>query len=522
MSDSENSTITHTAVSIPFADLPDIGSSGVDGPPVMPEDPYAYVVAAFQALPSPDYVSGPKYPPSSEFVPEPVYPEFMPPEDEILPAEEQPLPVVVSPTADSLGYVPESDPEEDPEEDDDDDPKEDPADYPADGGDDCDDKDDSSDDDEDEDVNIEGDEEEEEHPAPADSTAVDQAPSAEETEPFETDKSVATPPPHPAYRVTARISIRDETPISLPPREEIPSPPLPPILSPLPVSSPVPVLSPSPPASPIRPLGYRAAIIRMRDEAASTSHSLPLPPPIILSHTRPDAPSLGTPHLHLLSTDRRADRPEVTLPPRKRLGIVLGPREIMRDLERDVGYRITDTWDEMLVDMPGAPATDDTEMGRRMTEFTTRVRQDTYEIYTRLDDEQSERQLMAGRLNMLYRDRRAHARTARLMEAEAKMSREAWGRSMDASDLARAEVMSLRTQVVAQQAVITELHAADRRRQAAITEMLAADRRRQQQFTKALKLLKRLQTQMTEFERQQGPAKGPTQPDAPEEAGSSS
>ncbi|GJS76235.1 hypothetical protein Tco_0726116 [Tanacetum coccineum] len=161
-------------------------------------------------------------------------------------------------------------------------------------------------------------------------------------------------------------------------------------------------------------------------------------------------------------------------------------------------------------------------MGRRMTEFTTRVRQDTNEIYTRLDDEQSERQLMAGRLNMLYRDRRAHARTTRLMEAEARMSREAWGRSMDASDLARAEVMSLRTTVLAQQSVITELQAADRRRQAVITEMLAADRRRQKQFIEALKLLKRLQTQMTEFERQQGPAKGPAQPDAPEEAGSSS
>ncbi|GKG58869.1 hypothetical protein Tco_0594639, partial [Tanacetum coccineum] len=57
--------------------------------------------------------------------------------------------------------------------------------------------------DEDEDVDIEGDEEEEEHPAPVDSTnvalpAVDHAPSAEETEPFETDESAATPPPHPA------------------------------------------------------------------------------------------------------------------------------------------------------------------------------------------------------------------------------------------------------------------------------------------------------------------------------------
>ncbi|GKF84320.1 hypothetical protein Tco_0249218, partial [Tanacetum coccineum] len=80
------------------------------------------------------------------------------------------------------------------------------------------------------------------------------------------------------------------------------------------------------PASPIRPLGYRAAMIRLRAEATSTSYSLPLPPPIILSYTRLDAPSLRTPPLHLLSTGRRADRPEVTLPPQKRLGIILGPR----------------------------------------------------------------------------------------------------------------------------------------------------------------------------------------------------
>ncbi|GKA31734.1 hypothetical protein Tco_0718039 [Tanacetum coccineum] len=260
----------------------------------------------------------------------------------------------------------------------------------------------------------------------------------------------------------------------------------------------------------------------------------------------------SSPPFHLLSTDHRADRPKVTLLPRKRLGNAFGPRykvgkslsaptarppggfradygffatmdrEIMRDLERDVNYGITDTWDEMLVDMPGAPATDDIKLGRRMTEFTTRVRQDTYEIYTRLDDEQTERQLMAGRLNMLYRDRRAHACTTRLIEAEARMSRKAWGRSIDVSDLAHAEVMSLRIQVVAQQEVIIELQVANRRRQAAIIEMLAADHRRQAQFIEALKLLKKLQTHMTEFERQQGPAKGPTRPDAPEEAGSSS
>ncbi|GKD47236.1 hypothetical protein Tco_1271881, partial [Tanacetum coccineum] len=55
-------TVTYTVVSSPFEGLSDIGSPGVDGPPVMPEDLYAYVVAAFQAPPSPDYVPGPKEP----------------------------------------------------------------------------------------------------------------------------------------------------------------------------------------------------------------------------------------------------------------------------------------------------------------------------------------------------------------------------------------------------------------------------------------------------------------------------
>ncbi|GKF10847.1 hypothetical protein Tco_0048773, partial [Tanacetum coccineum] len=285
---------------------------------------------------------------------------------------------------------------------------------------------------------IEGDEEEEEHPDPADSTAValpavDHALSAEETEPFETDESAAIPSPPPAYRVTARISIQDDPPTPVWSDTEvarllaIPTPPplpLSPWSSPLPQipSPPLPV-SPPPPASPTYPLGYRAAIIRLRAEAPSTSHSPP--PHIILSHTRADTPQSGTPPLlpiplptlspSLLqpSADHGEDRPKVCLPTRKRLCFAFGPRyevqesssaaaarltggfradygfvttmdrEIRRDLERDVSYRITNTWEEMLIDMPGAPATDDTKLGRRMTEFATRVRQDTDKIYVR-------------------------------------------------------------------------------------------------------------------------------------------
>ncbi|GKF10486.1 hypothetical protein Tco_0048412, partial [Tanacetum coccineum] len=141
------------------------------------------------APPSPDYVLGPEHPPSPDYVPGPEHPPS--------PFEDQSLPADASPVALSLGYVADSDPEEDPDED----PEEDHTDYPADGGDD---DDEPSDDDDDDDT----DEEEEEHLAPADfviAPTVDSVPSSEETEPFETDESAATPPTH---RTTARISIR--------------------------------------------------------------------------------------------------------------------------------------------------------------------------------------------------------------------------------------------------------------------------------------------------------------------------
>ncbi|GKG08595.1 hypothetical protein Tco_0334427 [Tanacetum coccineum] len=109
---------------------------------------------------------------------------------------------VASPTAESPGYIPESDPEEDPEED--------PAYYPA----------DRDDDDEEE--------EEEEHPALADSVPL-------------------------IHRMTARISIRDEPSISLPHREEVErllaltTPPPSPLT---PLSSPLPHIPSPPPNSP--------------------------------------------------------------------------------------------------------------------------------------------------------------------------------------------------------------------------------------------------------------------------------
>nr|GFA41030.1 hypothetical protein [Tanacetum cinerariifolium] len=114
-----------------------------------------------------------------DFVPEPVYPEYIPLEDEhVLPAEEQPLPPVDSPTTESPGYVAESDPEEDLEYEDDEE-QDGSVDYPMGEGDDGGDhdgdssRDDAADEDEDmEEEEEDKEEEEEEHVASADSTAV--------------------------------------------------------------------------------------------------------------------------------------------------------------------------------------------------------------------------------------------------------------------------------------------------------------------------------------------------------------
>ncbi|GJW00794.1 hypothetical protein Tco_1556045 [Tanacetum coccineum] len=65
---------------------------------------------------------------------------------------------------------------------------------------------------------------------------------------------------------------------------------------------------------------------------------------------------------------------------------------------------------------------------------------------------------------------------------EAGMSRKAWGRAMDASDLAHGEVMSLRTTVHGQMSEITELQSADHSRRRAISDLLETDHGRREEM----------------------------------------
>ncbi|GJT42353.1 hypothetical protein Tco_0951068 [Tanacetum coccineum] len=200
---------------------------------------------------------------------------------------------------------------------------------------------------EDDEMDVEIDEEE--HLAPAYLVVVAlpaTAPSAEETEPFETDESAATPPPHPAYRMTARISIPEPLPVPAWSDSEL--------LVQIPIR-----------------WGYRAARIRMRAEAAATSHSLPLPPPFILSPTRPDAPPP-------LPTSAPTSFPPLLLPSdQSSAAAAARPARVLGQITA-----LLPLW----TDDPDVTQRDSHDMGLRIHGRRWR---DTDEIYTRLDDEQT-------------------------------------------------------------------------------------------------------------------------------------
>ncbi|GJZ81961.1 reverse transcriptase domain-containing protein [Tanacetum coccineum] len=270
MSDSEESGITHTTARSSCTTLSRLCA--------WPEEPVAGT-------------SSPRLFPGPELA-----------DDEIV-VGDQPHAEDASPMAHSPDEVPESDPEADPEEDDDEDPEEDPIDYSADGGDDGDDEMDIEED-EDDDMDIETDEEDEDDEMSRILEERGGAPSS--------CAYPATPPPHPAYRMTARISIPEPLPVPAWTDSEVP--------------------------------GMMGFEVRAR--------------------------------LALLLLDQLEVLEQITalLP--------LWTGLVRRDPERYVGYGITDSWDEIVETLQGAPVSTDTELGAHMREFESLVRRDTDEIYT--------------------------------------------------------------------------------------------------------------------------------------------
>ncbi|GJV69921.1 putative reverse transcriptase domain-containing protein [Tanacetum coccineum] len=284
-------------------------------------------------------------PTSPDYIPGPEDPQTPPvPQDE----DEQPLPPIDSPTAESPGYVTESDPEEDPEE------------YEDDGGQ----EEGPDEDDEDEE------EEEEEHLAPTDSTIV--APVDEPVFPPEGTEPVI-PPPSTDITIGARITVRPQTSISLPPEAEgsallvtaaLPSPSLPPL----------------PP-------------------------SLSIPPPVDRRDDIPESEQPPRKRLYLSTIGSRYEIGESsTARPTRGRGIDYGFVSMVDAEERrqgleDVG-RDWDTWVDPAEAVPEIAPMTVGEVNTRVIELAELHERDTQDLYALLEDAQDSRSRISQRADM--------------------------------------------------------------------------------------------------------------------------
>ncbi|GJW60559.1 hypothetical protein Tco_0109894 [Tanacetum coccineum] len=360
---------------------------GYDGLPMQPVAP-----------PSPDYIPDPEEPqtppvPQDEderepmfiqphdpdYVPEPIYPEYIPLEDEhVFPVEEQPLPPVDSPTAESPGYVAESDPEEDQEEYEDDETEDGPVDYPMDGGDDGDDDDDDSSGD---DAN----DEDEDELTPADSAVI--VPTVEPVSPPEGTEPVIPPPSTDITTTGARITIWLQAFISLPPEVEVER------LLAMTTPSPSPPISLSPPSA-----GERLA----RDDLPESE----LPP-----RKRFCLSTLGSKYK-------------------------VGESSTARPIG-DRGIAYGDTWVDPTEAVPKIAPMPLGEVNIRVTDLAKLHDHDTHDLYALLEDAQEGKTRISQRVtidsqrvDLLMKDRIAHQETIQIVEEEAYASQEAWAQAI--------------------------------------------------------------------------------------------
>ncbi|GJX49516.1 putative reverse transcriptase domain-containing protein [Tanacetum coccineum] len=462
-----------------------------------------------------------------DYVPEPVYPEYIPLDDEhMFPAEEQPLPPIYSPTAKSPGYITESDPEEDPEEYEDDETEDGPVDYPMDGGDDGDDDDgDSSMDDADDE------EDEEEHPAPADSAVV--IPTVEPDSPPEGTEPVIPPPFTNISTTGARITVRLQASISLPPEAKVER------LLAMPTPSPSPPISLSPPSAGER-LARMASTQALVDAVTAALPSPPLPPL---------PPSLYIPP----PVDRRDDIPESEQPPRNRLCLsTLGSRyevgesstarptrgrgidygfvslidaEARRQGISEVGYGIRDTWVDSAEAVPEIAPMTVGEVNTRVIELAELHEHDTYDLYALLEDAQDSRSCISQRVDMdsqrvklLMGDRMTLQETVWMVEEEAYSSREAWAHSIGLSQATHQELQTYcnhvyayethiqahQTQLQLQGTLIQTQHQVHethfQMQQAEIAALRETDRRRQAQMVETLRVMRDMRREMGDMQ----------------------
>ncbi|GJX75143.1 hypothetical protein Tco_0313738 [Tanacetum coccineum] len=450
--------------------IPRVIVLGYDGLPLQPVAP-----------PSPDHIPGPEDPQTPPVPLDEDKHEF--------PAEEQPLPPIDSPTAESLGYVTESDPEENPEEYEDDETEDGPVDYPIDGGDDGDDddgdssRDDANDEDEDEDE-----EEEDEHLAPSNSAIV--VPTDEPVFPPKGTEPVI-PPPSTDITIGARITVRPQTSISLPPEAEVER------LLAMTTPSPSPPISLSPPS------------------AGECLARCTAPP----AHSPPLLPSSGCPTqiqaLRIASTQALIDAvtaalPSPPLPPLPPSLYIPPPVDRSDDIPES---EIRDTSVDLAKAVPEIAPMTVGEVNTRVTELAELHEHDTQDLYALLEDAQDSRSRISQRVDMdsqrvdlLMGDRMTLQETVWMVEEEAYASREAWAHSIGLSQVTHQELQTHRdhvyahethlqahqTQLQLQSTLIQTQHQVHETRfqmhQAELAALRETDRRRQAQMAELLAL----------------------------------
>nr|GEV80022.1 putative reverse transcriptase domain-containing protein [Tanacetum cinerariifolium] len=122
----------------------------------------------------------------------------------------------------------------------------------------------------------------------------------------------------------------------------------------------------------------------------------------------------GEGHMSKQCTKPKRKRDAEWFKDKKRLCFVLGLR-----------YKVNESSSAPTAGLAGGLRSDYGFIGMLDNEIKSEIlreRQDTDEIYRRLDDAHDDMMLMSGWLNMLYRDKHDHAWTARLMKTEARLS----------------------------------------------------------------------------------------------------
>nr|GEY34172.1 hypothetical protein [Tanacetum cinerariifolium] len=416
---SSDPIVTYTFVSsedVPFWGIRIFGMEQPNSPEATPQSPIQT-----PPVPQDEDEREPMFiqPHDPDYVPGPMYPEYIPLEDEhVLPAEEQPLPPIVSPTAESPEYVAKSYPKEYKDQE----TEDGPVDYPMDGGDDGDDddSDSSKDDADDKEEDEEEDEEEEEHLALADSAII--IPTDELVSPFDGTWLVIPPPSTDTTTTGSRITVRLQATISFLLEEEVER------LLAMPTPSPSPLTSLSPPFA-------RERLARC---TAPTACPSPLP---MLS---PLLPSCGCPTqiqtLRLASTQALIDAVTATLPspllppPLYIPEIEMPPRKSTLDAEArrrgigEVWYGIRDTWVDLVETVPEIAPMTVGEVSTRVTKLSELHEHDTHNLYALLEDARDSRTRISQRVAMdsqrvdlLMEEKIAYQETIQIVEEEAML-----------------------------------------------------------------------------------------------------